>query len=64
MKQCSNCKKFLPNDKFYVREDRPGLYAWCIYCMKEQERTPDYPPIKWRGHGRFDGGFGVINADS
>jgi RNase P subunit RPR2 len=51
MKYCEHCHTFLPENKFYVREDRPGLYAWCTNCMYEQKRSPDYPPIKQRGYG-------------
>lgn len=62
MKRCTNCGIAKANDNFYVRDDAPGLYAWCTDCMKEQGRTTDYPPIKERGHGLLDGGFRVING--
>lgn len=62
MKCCTNCGITKENDNFYVRDDAPGLYAWCINCMKEQKRTTDYPPIQERGHGLLDGGLGVITA--
>ena len=54
MKQCSSCHSFLPDDKFFVREDRPALYEWCKNCCLEQGRSPDHPKLKYRNPGVFE----------
>jgi len=48
---CSCCKTKRPVEKFVRREDRPGYYAWCMYCMCEQKRRVDIPALEERGFG-------------
>jgi hypothetical protein len=54
MKKCTNCNTLLPEDRFFPREDRPELYAWCKNCMNEQKRSQDYPEFKLRNPGIFE----------
>lgn len=54
MKQCSNCHSWFSIDRFYLREDRPGLYEWCKNCMIEQGRSPDHPKLRERNPGMFE----------
>jgi len=52
-KVCTNCKKELPIEKFYRRDDRDSFYAWCSDCMISGGREVDYPPKKEHGSGRI-----------
>lgn len=60
MSYCKNCKKIRPNDKFWVREDRNGHYAFCIDCCREQGRSIDYPAKKDRGDGVIKPNFASL----
>lgn len=64
MKQCEKCNKWLSANKFFQREDRPGLYSWCNFCMEEQMRTPNYPSLKYRNPSVYEQEYWRRNAIS
>jgi hypothetical protein len=53
MRKCSLCSQTKDEKYFYPREDAFNLYSWCIRCMNEQGRSPEYPPEKERGSGVY-----------
>jgi hypothetical protein len=52
--RCTKCHKVKDVTEFYIREDTfNSTYAWCKACMKEQGRSPEYPPLEERGSGVY-----------
>jgi hypothetical protein len=52
MAYCKKCKRIKSNYDFLEREDREGLYSWCIECMVKYSRRVDFPPKDERGFGK------------